>query len=194
MTPIVVTPPSEEPITLDEAKAHLRQTYSDDDAYITALITAARQLVEGYTNRALMPQRIRIGMDGFCAVTKLPRLPFKDNLSAPPVEVKYIDENGAQQTLPESTYYINQYVEPVQVSLASGQSWPTITRVPAGVTMEYDVGYADADAVPGPLKQWMLLAIGAMYDHRDELTAGVEVYCLPKEFMSLLWQPYMVYE
>ena len=190
MTPIVVTAPTTEVITLAEAKAHLRQVFSDDDIYIeNQLIPMARQLVEGHTNRALVPQRIRIGKDGFCSTVKLPRLPFAGNL-----EVKYLDENGAPQTLAQTVYHLNQYVEPHQVTLVSGQSWPTISRVPGGVTYEYDVGYADAAAVPAPLKQWMLLAIGAMYDHRDELTAGAEVYCLPDDFMRLLWQPYMVYE
>lgn len=40
-----------EPITLSEAKAHLRITYSDEDSYIETLITAARQYAENYQNR-----------------------------------------------------------------------------------------------------------------------------------------------
>ena len=40
-----------EPITLAEAKSHLRVTFEDDDSYITALITAARQYAENYQNR-----------------------------------------------------------------------------------------------------------------------------------------------
>ena len=188
MTPIVVTPPTVEPITLAEAKAHLRQVFSDDDAYITSLITAAREMVEGYTNRALAAQRIRIGADGFCPVVKLPRLPYIGGLV-----VKYLDENGNPQTLASTVYRVNEYTEPPEVTLAPGQSWPATTSAPGSVTYEYDVGYPDATSVPMALKQWMLLAIGALYDHRDELGAA-EIYRLPVDFMMLLWQPYMVYE
>ena len=191
MTPIVVTPPSAEPITLAEAKAHVRQVFNDDDTYINSLITAARQMVEGYTGRAMMPQRIRIGKDAFCPVVKLPRLPYAET---PGLLIKYLDENGDQQTVNDQVYHVNEYVEPRQVTLVSGQSWPTITSLPGSVTYEYDVGYPDADSVPAPLKQWMLLAIGAMYDHRDQFVAGTTISPLPEEFMCLLWQPYVVYE
>lgn len=40
-----------EPITLVEAKSHLRVIFDDDDSYITALISAARQYAEQYQNR-----------------------------------------------------------------------------------------------------------------------------------------------
>lgn len=194
MTPIIVTPPGTEPITLAQAKEHLRVVVPDDDTYITGLIVAARMMVEGRTGRAMMRQTIRIGMDHFCAVTKLPRLPFIENLTGPSVVVKYFDENGDLQTLPEATYHVNLYVEPTQLMLAAGQSWPAISYVPGGVTMQYEVGYADADAIPAPLKQWMLLAMGTMYENRNQVSAGVEYYAIPEDFMSLLWQPYMVYE
>ena len=42
-----------EPIALEEAKAHLRVEFSDDDAYISALITAAREYVEAFQNRLI---------------------------------------------------------------------------------------------------------------------------------------------
>ena len=38
----VTTPPTDEPVTLDEAKLHLRADDTTDDTLITALIQAAR--------------------------------------------------------------------------------------------------------------------------------------------------------
>lgn len=43
-----------EPISLAEAKAHLRVVFDDDNDYIENLITAARQYAEGYQNRVYM--------------------------------------------------------------------------------------------------------------------------------------------
>jgi len=48
----VVSPPAVEPVTLDEAKAHLRVTIADDDGYIALLIPAARERVELFLRRA----------------------------------------------------------------------------------------------------------------------------------------------
>lgn len=43
-----------EPVTLDEAKKHLRVEFNDDDALIEGLIVAARQWAEDFLNRSLV--------------------------------------------------------------------------------------------------------------------------------------------
>jgi uncharacterized phiE125 gp8 family phage protein len=54
----LVTPPANLPITLGEAKAHLRieSTFTDDDAYIRSLIFSATTQVESITRRKLVTQ------------------------------------------------------------------------------------------------------------------------------------------
>jgi uncharacterized phiE125 gp8 family phage protein len=42
----LVTGPAEEPVTLTQAKSHLRLDTSLDDAYVASLIVAARQYIE----------------------------------------------------------------------------------------------------------------------------------------------------
>jgi uncharacterized phiE125 gp8 family phage protein len=51
---IVIT----EPITLAQAKAWLRVTHTDEDAIITALITAARQICEGYISKSFVERTV----------------------------------------------------------------------------------------------------------------------------------------
>ena len=43
---LLTTPPTAEPVALADVKAHLRLAITDDDAYITSLITAARRAIE----------------------------------------------------------------------------------------------------------------------------------------------------
>jgi uncharacterized phiE125 gp8 family phage protein len=61
----LVTAPAGEPITLLEAKQHLRVDVDDDDALIGSLITAARQAAETLTGRQLMTARWRLVLDAF---------------------------------------------------------------------------------------------------------------------------------
>jgi len=199
MTPILVTPPTVEPITLAQAKDHLRVVVPEEDAYITSLIIVARSTLEGVIHRSISPQRLAIGADAFYPQRGLPRFPAAPT---PNVVVTYYDQDGAQQTLPDTDYFLDPYVEPPQLHLLPGITAPR-TQVRAGaVRVEYDAGYADLDAtqeelaaaVPAPLKQWMLLAIGAFYEHREAVTAQVQTYELPEDFMCYLLQDYMVYE
>ena len=56
MALLLTTPPNAEPIVLADVKAHLRLAITDDDAYITSLITAARRAIESRYGLCLMPQ------------------------------------------------------------------------------------------------------------------------------------------
>ena len=52
----LVTDVTDEPVSLEETKEHLRLDITADDAYVADCITAARVWVEGQTKRALMPK------------------------------------------------------------------------------------------------------------------------------------------
>ena len=59
----LLTAPALEPVTLAEAKRHANVVASDDDTLITALIVAARELVEQDTSRALINQTWELELD-----------------------------------------------------------------------------------------------------------------------------------
>ena len=60
----LVTGPTEEPVTLDEVKLHLRIDTADEDEYLVTLIKAARQATEEYLGRALLEQTWDLVIDG----------------------------------------------------------------------------------------------------------------------------------
>ena len=69
----LVSGPEIEPVTLAEAKRHLRE-YDDvttNDADITALIQGAREWVEQYTARALIDQTWRLTFGDSVAVDRV---------------------------------------------------------------------------------------------------------------------------
>jgi hypothetical protein len=57
---IVTVPPSQEPITLQDAKAYMRIDFPDDDALISLLISRVRSLTEAIVHRALATQTIQL--------------------------------------------------------------------------------------------------------------------------------------
>jgi uncharacterized phiE125 gp8 family phage protein len=60
MTSYLIAGPGEEPVSLAEAKAFCRIDGTDEDALVSALITAARLHVESITGRALLTQTWRL--------------------------------------------------------------------------------------------------------------------------------------
>src|ERR1017187_4140732 len=61
----LVTPPSEEPLTLTEAKRHLRVDYQDDDDLIGALLVTARSQAEMKLQRQLVSATGKLVLDAF---------------------------------------------------------------------------------------------------------------------------------
>lgn len=67
MPAICVTPPADEPISIDEARLHIKEIVPGDliDAQIMRAVKAGRRLCENDTRRALMPQTWKVTMDHF---------------------------------------------------------------------------------------------------------------------------------
>lgn len=71
------TAPTVEPVTLEEAKLHLRVDSGDDNTLITALILTARQLAERETKRAFVTQTWQMYLDQASAVIEIPKPPLQ---------------------------------------------------------------------------------------------------------------------
>ena len=178
---VVVTAPAVEPITLAQAKAHLRVDDTSSDDLITALIVAARQYAEKYTNRAFITQTLRAYFDKFTPVIRLPR-PVLQSVTS----VKYIDTNGTEQTVSSSLYKVDVASEPSRVVPVFGEVWPSARYEINAVYVEYDAGYGDAGTdVPQDIKQAMYLHIGHMFENREE-TTPVAITELPMAYSALL--------
>jgi len=71
------TAPAVEPVTLEEAKAHLRVDGGDENALITALIATARMLGERETKRAFITQTWQMYLDKAEAEIEIPKPPLQ---------------------------------------------------------------------------------------------------------------------
>lgn len=201
---ILVTPPAEEPVLLAEAKLHLRVDFDEDDALITALITAARQAAETITGRQLVTARWKMTLDSFpgpavasiCAGQAFSLPAHAILLHKSPVQsivsIQYLDTAGVLQTVPSSTYTSDFSCEPARLTPVFGQIWPLSLPQIAAVSVTFDAGYGAGAAVPEGLKSWIKLRVGSLYAHREEVAvvSRGRVELLP--FIDGLLDPYKV--
>lgn len=166
--------PVELPLTLDEAKDHLRVTGTADDADIAAkLRSAVSQLdgAEGLLNRALITQTWAMKLDAF------PHCGF--DIPLPPLQsvtsISYVDGDGVTQTLATSVYRVLNAGAPMhkgRVELAYGQCWPTTRCQSQAVTVTFVAGYGARNDVPEHIRHLILIMVKEAYDHRTPVDAG----------------------
>jgi len=132
--------PQVEPLSLTEAKAHLRVEVSTDDDLITSLIKVARQYAEAVTGRQLSVATLRLTLDEFPSEND-----EQITLLRPPVHyissISYVDTDGVTQTVDSSDYQLDRATEPARLRPAYGTSWPSARDQMAAVTIDYVAGY-----------------------------------------------------
>lgn len=173
----ITTPAAAEPVTLEEAKAHLRVDGSDEDALIEGVIAAARAHVEAYCAVPFATQTIEAKCDGFADFSRLPVAPVQ-SVGA----ITYLDTAGAPQTLSADVYELRADGLEASIVLKYGQTWPAV-QPGSRITMVAVVGYA---AAPEDVKQALLLLIGHWYEHREAVNIGNIVTAVPMAVDALL--------
>jgi uncharacterized phiE125 gp8 family phage protein len=187
----LVTGPAAEPVSVSEAKSHLRVDIADDDTLIGTLITAARVHVEQHVKRALVSQTWDLVLNRFPPGPEI-RLPLPPLASV--TSISYTDEDGGAGVVSSSDYVVDTDREPGRVVLKNGKAWPAvILREAAGVRVRFVAGYGAAAAVPVPIKQAILLLVGTLYENREDtlVAQGVTVMRIPFGVEALL-MPYRV--
>lgn len=186
LAPSLVTSPSATPVSLAEAKLHLRVVGSGEDPLITALIQAATQHLDGWTGvlgRALVTQTWRQDFEGFCTKLRLPLGPVASITS-----ISYFDDGNLTQTLPDTAYTLLTDALGPYVTLKPDQSWPSSYGRADAVAVTYEAGVAAAN-VPAPLKAAILLMVGNLFENREATVVGTISGDLPNG-VDILISPY----
>lgn len=178
----LTVPPAGEPITLAEAKAHLRIDEATEDIYVQALIVSARVRVEVETRRALITQTWTETLDCWPAEGVIP-------LQIAPVQaitaITVRNADGAMQAIDSALYALDGANLPPRLVLRAGV--PTPASIPAGIAITFTAGYGDDAAdVPADIRHAMLLLIASWYEHRDPMLAAPDAAHLPKAVASVL--------
>jgi uncharacterized phiE125 gp8 family phage protein len=213
---VITSHPISEPVDLTTAKNFLRVTTDNDDALITALITAARTQVETFTGRSIATKSYRQSLDSFPYFTdsvmsqqayppsyySLPRFSTTlwnysqmIKLYAPPcitvTALKYVNTSGVLTTIDPTGYIVDTDSEPARIFPGpAGATWPPCLYVPNAVQINFIAGY-DTDpsalnTMPEGLVLAILMLVANYYENREAAQAGA-FGKLPFHIEQLLW-------
>lgn len=166
----ITVQPATEPITLSEAREHLRnEGLTADDNYITALITVSRKWVENYLNRALITQTWVQSWDYIPSPTVF-------NIAINPVisitSFNYYDENATEQSY--TTYQLDTQSDVAKICPNYNTTFPSIQlgRLNA-INLTFVCGYGAAADVPSDIKHAIKILLAYFYDeNRGGVVSG----------------------
>ncbi len=194
------TLPSSEPITLAEAKEHLKVENTADDTLITSLIKACREEAEEYTGLILISQVWTLYLNQFPkneddtwwdGMRTLPidyyNKSSKIELPKRPLQmvnfIKTYSDSDVATTIPSSDYQVSTYSSPNPrkgiITLRDGKTWPTFTRNQDGIEVQFMCGFGSPTNVPENIKQAIKILVAHKYCNRGDHT-------MPSQVSSLL--------
>jgi len=201
----LVSAPAALPLTLDEAKSHLRIEDGDtaDDILVTSLTRAATDACELFTGRALISQTWDLFLDRWPAAPEAPLveglsigadLPARATaipLPRPPLQsvlhVKTYDGADQATVWASQNYLVDTASVPGRVAARAGHALPLPGRAVNGIELRFASGYGDMPGdVPEGLRQGLRLLVAHLYEHRgDDLDKAAEA-----SGAARLWRPY----
>ena len=169
------TGPAVEPLTVAEAKLHLRVDTTEDDTYIGTLITAAREWVENYLDRTLITTQLILRAAEFpTEELELARPPMVASGTATAVVITYTLADTTTATLSTALYRVDRTSTPGNVAPVINGTWPSdVIEDANAVAVTYWAGYGPTSAsVPATIRHAMLMLIGHWYESRSTVLVG----------------------
>ena len=168
----LMTPPSIEPVTLEEAKAHLKVDTPDDDDLIARNIASARVRIELHLGRALITQSWIQWLDCWPANGII-------EVSLPPLQsvtsiTTYAPDN-TPTVLDLATYQVDAVSQPGRIVFDYELIAPLTPEFVTGlrranaIAIAFTAGYGNAATdVPSPIREALLEIVAFLYEHRGE--------------------------
>lgn len=196
---VVVTAPTILPVSLFEAKQHVRAVdHDDDDALLKMYLRAAVNNAENFTGRAFTDRVLDYYLDNF------PEENGPIELPAPPLLEVYgvfYSNSAPEQEYAADSYTVDVASRKARIGLNSGATWPTLVADdPMNVVrIRFRSGYIrDIEEsplvpnVPEDIKAAILLQVGTLYANRESVVIGHNAETLPMAWEHLL-RPYRVH-
>jgi uncharacterized phiE125 gp8 family phage protein len=182
-------------IDLEDVRAHLRLDASGsppthpDDELIEALVEAAREFIEGYTEQswavrtfeqslaAFPPGPIELGIGPHISLTS----------------IEYKDEDNADATIDLDDVVVDSYGDRALVYPAVNFVWPRTYQSPVAITITFKAGFGPTASspietvhpVPKAVRAAALLIVGHLYENRED-TVEKALTSIPMGALALI--------
>jgi uncharacterized phiE125 gp8 family phage protein len=161
----LIAPPATEPVTLAEAKAHLKLDTTDDDALIGTLIAAARSKAEWNTGRAFITQSWTLALDTW-PCDGVFEIPFPPLQSVTSVTTYALDDTAT--VLDPATYQVDMVS--ARLALKASASPPVNLRALNAVQIVFTAGYGGGESdVPTLIREAILEIVADLYVNRGDV-------------------------
>ena len=189
MALVLTSPPALEPVSIAEAKDHLRVDHSAEDAFIASLILTSRLHIEAALSLALIEQGWTWTFDAWPNRLALVTLPLRPVSSI--TSINTLDQDGAPTLMVPADYELDGNHVPPRL-LRKTNAWPKPGKSHAGIEISFVTGFGAApDDVPQPVRHALLLLVAHWYEHRDPIEIGSDKTSVPDAVSNLL-APYRV--
>lgn len=173
-----VAPATTLPVTVAEARQHLREPDVSENGLIETMIAAACDMVAEMTGRVLVAETWEAAYPAVAGDLKLPKSPVLSVTS-----IGFYDAADAPQVAELSGFYVFTDDDTCTIRPKSGAAWPsTIARADA-ITVTFQAGYA---VLPPALRSAILLTMAHLYEHRESVVIGAATVELPLGIQSLI--------
>lgn len=183
MALVMTSGPAGEPVTLQEAKAHLRIDHASEDVLISSLILTSRLHIESALDLALIDQTWTLQLDAWPGGGSLD-IPLSPLKAVSAVRVKNAD--GGTITIAPQSYIVDAASRPPRIVFEPG-SQPRAGVRAAGIEVVFTAGFgAEPSHVPAPLRHAILMLVAHWYDNRDVPEAGSPAARIPEQIGDLI--------
>jgi len=178
--------PLTEPVTVAEAKTHLRIDGDAEDVLLGSLILTSRLHMEAALSLALITQSWKLVLD------RWPKKAFAD-IQLGPLQavsaVKVKNSSGVAQTVAPTSYLVDIASRPARL-IWNGDDRPEPGVKAGGIEIDFVAGFgATAGSVPAPLRHGLLMLTAHWYEHRDPAEIGAATARIPDAIADLI-QPF----
>lgn len=161
------------PVTLAEAKLHLRVDHGDDDTLIDGYIGAACEAIGEMAGRVLAVETWEMSVPTASGDLVLPMVPVQSVTG-----ISYYDANGVDTSAVVADYYMFKDEDRAVLRPKPGHAWPSVQAREDALRVTFTVGYTTP---PKNLIAAVLLLVGHLYATRHaagdaikEVPLGVE--------------------
>lgn len=179
---------SDLPVTLEEAKTHLRLLSSDLDEHVAGLLEAAVEYCETVCGRSLrVSHTLTQSYDGWpCGLVRFDRHPV-----TAVSHVKYYDPDDVLTTVDSSNYRLHLSSEAAAVlEFDADFTRPTLSYRDDAVIVTYTAGYATLDDVPHRAKAAINMKLAELFGNLDERMVAPNERAIASLLGTLDWGCY----